>query len=64
MTMLVARQTCLMVGREIARLPALVNHGRATQTVLTDDQSEIIVERARGLQLDPRCRIIRLVKVL
>jgi hypothetical protein len=31
--MLVARQTCLMVGREVARLPDLVNHGRADQTV-------------------------------
>jgi hypothetical protein len=31
--MLVARQTCLMVGREVARLPDLVNHGRVDQTV-------------------------------
>ena len=27
------RQTCLIVGREIARLPDLVNHGRVDQTV-------------------------------
>jgi hypothetical protein len=42
-----------MVGREVARLPDLVNHGRADQTVLTDDLSEIIVERTHGLQHDP-----------
>jgi hypothetical protein len=49
--MLVARQTCLMVGREVARLPDLVNHGRVDQTVSYDDLSGIIEERTHGLQL-------------
>ena len=42
-----------MVGREVARLPDLVNHGRVDQTVSYDDLSEIIVERPHGLQQDP-----------
>jgi hypothetical protein len=29
--MIVARQTCLIMGREVTRLPDLVNHGRVDQ---------------------------------
>jgi hypothetical protein len=31
--MLVARQSCLMVGRDVVRPPDLVNRGRVDQTV-------------------------------
>jgi hypothetical protein len=39
-----------MVGRDVARLPDLANHGSVDQTVLTDGQNEMIVERPYGLQ--------------
>jgi hypothetical protein len=51
--MLVARQTCLMVGREVARLPDWSITVVWTRPFLTDDLSGIIVERTHDLQLDP-----------
>jgi hypothetical protein len=57
--MLVAGQTCLMVGREIwwaVKSPVYRIWSITvvwTRPFLTDDLSAIIVERTHGLQLDP-----------
>jgi hypothetical protein len=48
-----SRQTCLMVGRDVARLPDLANRGSVSRPCLTDDQNEMIVERPYGLQTGP-----------